>query len=183
MATINGSANPVRSPWWGRLRLSLRLAFWSWASIGVVVGTQFRRESIKPRGTSPAWRPVAKLAKNYIWRIAWSRDRNRMGVVGWETPVEVRDAVSLKLLETIGDGKKIIHFAFGPKEDVVAYSRKRPIPRPRKILDRPIRQDGYGGRGGGPARWLALQPRRFTPGDRRLWHGRPAPGRPRTAGS
>jgi len=45
-----------------------------------------------------------------------------MGVIGWEKPVEVRDAVSLRLLETIGDDKKIIHFAFSPLEDVVAYS-------------------------------------------------------------
>jgi hypothetical protein len=58
-----------------------------------------------------------------------------MGVVGWESPVEVRDAVSLKLLETIGDGQKIIHFAFSPKEDVVAYSENDQS-KTAKILDR-----------------------------------------------
>jgi dipeptidyl aminopeptidase/acylaminoacyl peptidase len=89
--------------------------------VGVIVGTQFRRDSITPRNVV-SLTAVAKLDKNDIWRIAWSRKRDRMGVIGWEAPVEVRDAVSLKLLETIGGQKKIIHFAFGPSEDVVAYS-------------------------------------------------------------
>jgi WD40 repeat protein len=89
--------------------------------VGVVVGIQSRREFITPANVA-SLAPVATLAKNDIWQIAWSRDRERMAVVGWEKPVEVRDPVSLKLLETIGDKKKIIHFAFSPKEDVVAYS-------------------------------------------------------------
>jgi WD40 repeat protein len=88
---------------------------------GVVIGTQYRRESISPRNVA-SLTTVAKLDKNDIWQIAWSRKRDRMGVVGWEKPVEIRDAVSLRLVETIGDGKKIIHFAFSPDENIVAYS-------------------------------------------------------------
>ena len=57
-----------------------------------------------------------------------------MAIVGWEAPVEVRDAVSLALLETIGDGKKIIKFAFSPKEGVVAY--KENGTKTATILDR-----------------------------------------------
>jgi WD40 repeat protein len=49
-----------------------------------------------------------------------------MALVGWEAPVEVRDAVSLALLETIGDGKKLIKFAFSPEEGVVAYKENGP---------------------------------------------------------
>ncbi len=60
--------------------------------------------------------------KSDIWQIAWSHKRDRMGVVGWEAPVEVRDAISLNVLDTIGEGKKIIHFAFSPQDGVVAYS-------------------------------------------------------------
>ena len=66
--------------------------------------------------------PIARLDKDDIWRIAWSPARDRMGLVGWEAPVEVRGVVSLALHETIGEGKKIIHFAFSPKRGVFAYS-------------------------------------------------------------
>jgi WD40 repeat protein len=121
MATANGSNTPVRIPWWRRLRLSLRMWILLVGVVGVVVGIQSRREFITP-ATVAKLAPVARLDKNDIWRIAWSRDRTRMAVVGWEKPVELRDPVSLKLLETIGNGKKIIHFAFSPIDDVIAYT-------------------------------------------------------------
>ncbi len=133
MAAKNGTS-PIRGPWRGRLRFSLRMWILVTGLVGVVLGTLYRRESISPRNVA-SLAPVAELAKNDIWRIAWSRDRDRMGVVGWETPVEVRDAVSLELLETIGDRKKIIHFAFSPKENVVAYS-ENDRSRTAKVLDR-----------------------------------------------
>jgi WD40 repeat protein len=88
--------------------------------IAVIMATQYRRTAITPQTVGRLAR-VARLDKNDIWRIAWSRQRDRMAVVGWETPVEVRDAVSLALVETIGQGKKIIHFAFSPTGGVVAY--------------------------------------------------------------
>ena len=69
-----------------------------------------------------------------ICRIAWSQKRDRMGIVGWEAPVEVRDAVSLNLLETIGEGRKVIAFAFSPDDNIVAYSENGP--KTATILDR-----------------------------------------------
>jgi WD40 repeat protein len=56
-----------------------------------------------------------------IFKIAWSRDRERMAVIGWEKPVEICDPITLGLIETIGEGKKIIDFDFSPDPDVVAY--------------------------------------------------------------
>jgi WD40 repeat protein len=103
------------------------------AAVGVVVGLQYRREFITPRNVK-SLTPVARLADDDIWQIAWSPHSDRMGVVGWEKPVEVRDAVSLGLIETIGEGKKIIHFAFSPNENVVAYSENRK--KTVTILDR-----------------------------------------------
>jgi WD40 repeat protein len=83
--------------------------------------------------------PIATLAKDDIWRIAWSPARDRMGLVGWEAPVEVRGVVSLALHDTIGAGKKIIHFAFSPKRGVFAYS-ENDRSRTATILDRaPVR--------------------------------------------
>ncbi len=133
MATTNAGTGPSRGPWWRQIRVSLRMWILLVGVVGVVVGTQSRREFISRRNVA-SLAPVGELAKNDIWAIAWSRDRDRMAVVGWETPVEVRDSVSLKLLETIGDGKKIIHFAFGPNEDIVAYA-KNDRSQTAKILD------------------------------------------------
>jgi WD40 repeat protein len=44
-----------------------------------------------------------------------------VAIVRWERPVEVRDAVTLAPVETIGAGRRIIDFAFGPRPDLVAY--------------------------------------------------------------
>jgi WD40 repeat protein len=91
------------------------------ALVGAIIAFTYRRVTITP-GNVLSLAPVATMPSKDIWRIVWSPERNRMGVLGFGTPVEVRDAVSLALLETIGEGKKIIHFAFSPKESVVAYS-------------------------------------------------------------
>ncbi len=115
-----------------RLRLSLRVWMAIVAVVGVVLGFQYRRTAITPR-TLAGLKTVARLEKDDVWEIAWSPDRDRMAVIGWEKPVEVRDAVSLRLIETIGEGKKIIHFAFGPTSDVVAYTENF---KPPVILDR-----------------------------------------------
>src|SRR5262249_18572153 len=103
------------------VRLSLRGSMVAIALLGGFFAATYRRAAITPRNVA-SLAPVARLDKNDIWRIAWSPKRDRMGIVGWEAPVEIRDAVSLALLETIGDGKKIIHFAFSPDESVVAYA-------------------------------------------------------------
>ena len=134
MAATSHESVPVRRPWWRRFRLSLRMWILCVGIFGVVVGTQYRRQSINPKNVA-SLAPVARLVKDDIWEIAWSRKRDRMAVVGWEKPVEIRDAISLRLLDTIGDGKKIIHFAFSPNEDLVAYS-ENDRSRTAKILDR-----------------------------------------------
>jgi Eukaryotic translation initiation factor eIF2A/WD domain, G-beta repeat len=85
------------------------------------LGDAHRRAVITPHNVA-SLAPIASLAKDDLWRIAWSPARDRMGLVGWEAPVEVRGVVSLALHDTIGAGKKIIHFAFSPRRGVVAYS-------------------------------------------------------------
>jgi WD40 repeat protein len=91
------------------------------ALVAGLIAFAYRRAVITP-GNVASLAPVARLDKNDIWQIAWSPERDRMAIVGWEAPVEVRDAVSLTLLETIGEGKRIVKFAFSPKRGVVAYS-------------------------------------------------------------
>jgi WD40 repeat protein len=76
------------------------------------------REAISPKN-------VAKLRKaatfnKEAWRIVWRPDGREVAFVGWETPVEIlgRD---LKPVGTIGESKKIIHFAFHPDRERVAF--------------------------------------------------------------
>src|SRR5688572_13787485 len=47
-----------------------------------------------------------------LFRVIWNQDGSRVAFHGWETPVEVRDSVTLWKLKTIGQDKKIISFAF-----------------------------------------------------------------------
>jgi WD40 repeat protein len=91
--------------------------------LGVILAWQYRREVVTPLNVSRLAH-VSRLEKDDVWRIAWSPARDRMAVVGFGKPVEVRDPVTLRLLETVGGGKQLIDFAFSPKDDVVAYSER-----------------------------------------------------------
>src|SRR5438067_1089666 len=97
-------------PRWFRFRITLRMSMVLVALVGGLIAFTYRRVVIT-RGNVASLAPIATLAKSDVWRIAWSPERDRMGIVGFGAPVEVRDAVSLALVETIGEGKKIIHFA------------------------------------------------------------------------
>lgn len=67
---------------------------------------------------------LSSVGTNNIRQIVWSRHGNELGLVGWQEPVEIRDAASLGFLETFGGGKEITRFSFSPKEDIVAYCEK-----------------------------------------------------------
>ncbi len=74
---------------WPRLRLSLGAWMVLVGLVGSIVGLQYRRVPIGV-GTAAKVRPVARLDDEGIWQLAWSRDRDRLAVVGWERPVEIR---------------------------------------------------------------------------------------------
>jgi WD40 repeat protein len=61
------------------------------------------------------------VVDEYIWEVRWSPDGRRVAFVRWEQPVEIRNGRTLRLERVIGEGKKIIHFAFSPDPDVVAF--------------------------------------------------------------
>ena len=63
------------------------------------------------------------------WKVRWNDDGTRVAIIGWEQPVQILDGVTLWNLRTIGDGKKIIHFAFSPDPSVVAYCENGSLPR------------------------------------------------------
>jgi WD40 repeat protein len=57
-----------------------------------------------------------------IFKLVYSQDRSRVAFVGWETPVEIRESVTLWPVRTIGTDRKLIDFAFSPDHRRVAYS-------------------------------------------------------------
>lgn len=113
------------------LQVSLRAWLVLIAVVGAVVGWQSRRVSLAP-GNVASLSEVASLDED-VWEIAWSPERDRMALLGWEKPAEIRDSLSLKKLETIGADKRLVHFAFSPDCGVVAYCRNG---KTAEILDR-----------------------------------------------
>ena len=66
---------------------------------------------------------VSELAgiEKDVRRIVYGPGGTEVAFVGWERPVEILDSEDYHLLRTIGDGRKIIHFAFSPDKDTVAF--------------------------------------------------------------
>jgi WD40 repeat protein len=118
--------------WRLQFALSVRGMMLLIAVIAVILATQYHRTVITPK-TAAKLTTVARLDKDEIYSIVWSPDRGQMAVIAWEKPVEIRDPVGLRLIETIGAGKKIIHFAFSPNKRIVAYTENF---KPPVILDR-----------------------------------------------
>jgi WD40 repeat protein len=102
-----------------RFRISLRAWLAAIAMVTCLVAWLSRRSPVTPANVSQL-SEVASLDED-IWAIAWSPERDRMAVL------------SLKVIETIGEGQKLIHLAFSPDKDVVAYCRNG---KTAEILDR-----------------------------------------------
>jgi WD40 repeat protein len=49
-----------------------------------------------------------------IYKLIYSADRSRVAFVAWEKPVDVREAITLWPLQTVGRDRKPIGFAFSP---------------------------------------------------------------------
>ena len=101
------------------------------AIITCLVAWQSRRSFLTPTNVSNL-SVVASIDED-IWEIAWSPERDRMALLGWEKSAVVRDVLSLQRIETIGEGQKLIHFALSPDKGVVAYCRNG---KTAEILDR-----------------------------------------------
>jgi WD40 repeat protein len=116
---------------WRFYQFSLRTFLLAVALIAIVIATQYRRTKITT-GDLDRLELVAEVTRE-AFEIVWSPDRTRVAVHGWERPVEILDAQSLETVDTFGEGKKIVHFAFGPNEDLVAYCENN---KTAKIVNR-----------------------------------------------
>lgn len=81
---------------------------------------KFYREPITPANLNEI--EALTTIDEDVWEVEWSPDRTWLALVSWEKPVEIREARTLLPLKTVGKDKKIIHFAFSPNPNVVAYS-------------------------------------------------------------
>jgi WD40 repeat protein len=79
----------------------------------------FHREPISQRNVAYL-RQVSEMPRD-IFKVVYSPDRRRVAFVAWEQPVDVREAITLWPVRTIGNNKKIIDFAFSPDSRRVAY--------------------------------------------------------------
>jgi WD40 repeat protein len=81
------------------------------------------REPSRPpitAATAGQVRELAQLADD-VWRIVWRADGRELALVRWEQPVEIVDGETFRSSRTLGQDKKIIHFAFHPNPRVFAF--------------------------------------------------------------
>jgi WD40 repeat protein len=65
-------------------------------------------------------RELAHIDKD-VYRIVWSTDGKEAAFIYWENPVEIVDAKSYKLIRKVGEGRRLIHFAFSRDAQIVAF--------------------------------------------------------------
>ena len=100
-----------------RFRLLTLLA--ALTAVGIWLGFAFPRQPIEPHNVNRL-RPLDEIERA-VWQLEWSPDRKRVAFVGWEMPVDVRETITLWPVRTVGEGRKLIHFAFSPDRNCVAY--------------------------------------------------------------
>ena len=104
----------------GLFRFRLLWLFVAVTAVAVYLGLWFHREPISKEN-------VDRLVKfdeidREVHRLVWSDDRSRVAFVGWEKPVDIRETVTLWPVQTLGEGRKIIEFAFSPQKNIVAWT-------------------------------------------------------------
>lgn len=110
-------------------RISLRAWLALMPAVAAFVWWQSRHVVLTPSNLA-GMSEVVSLDED-VWEIAWSPERDRVALLAWGRPAEIRDALSLKTLEAVGKG--LIHFAFSPEKGVVAYCKNGKVV---EILDR-----------------------------------------------
>jgi WD40 repeat protein len=95
-----------------RFRLVTLIAVW--------LAWRFYREPISAANVSEL-RQLSEIEVPAIFKLVYSPDRSRVAFVGWETPVQIREAVTFWPLGVEGPDRKLIQFAFSPDGEHVAW--------------------------------------------------------------
>jgi WD40 repeat protein len=89
--------------------------------ISVWLAWRFHREPISPENAGQLQR-LSEIPCPEAFRLVYSPDRSRVAFVSWEEPVQIREAITLWHVNTIGADRKLIDFAFSPDQRHVAYT-------------------------------------------------------------
>src|SRR6266481_2387129 len=100
-------------------RFRLTTLFLVLTLISAWLAYKFHREPICPANVTEL-QQLSEIPRD-IFKIVYSPDRRRVAFVSWEMPVDIREAVTLWPVRTIGENKKIIQFAFSPDASHIAY--------------------------------------------------------------
>lgn len=118
------------SPWLRRgsrlLRFRLATLLVAITGIAIFLAWKFHREPIHAANVGQLSK-LSEIPCPSIYKLVYSPDRRRVAFVGWEKPVEIREAVTLWPVRTIGADRKLIDFAFSPDPQLVAYSENSTI--------------------------------------------------------
>ncbi len=57
------------------------------------------------------------------WRIVWGPRASELSLIGWETSIEVLDAATFKPIRKLATDKKLVHFDFSPKNNLIGWSQ------------------------------------------------------------
>ena len=118
---VNANAPASRSSWPRRLlglfRFRLAWLFIAITAIAVFLAVRFHREPIR-RENLDRLQKLDEFPRD-IYRLVWSHDRSRLAFVGWETPVDICETVTLWPVRRHGEGRKVIEFAFSPDWNIV----------------------------------------------------------------
>jgi WD40 repeat protein len=91
--------------------------------VGVLCGWlawTFHREPLSPENVRQL-RVLQTIPCEGIFKLVYSKDRNRIAFISWEKPVVVRETVTLWKVRTVGADRKLIGFDFAPDQRHVVY--------------------------------------------------------------
>src|SRR5687767_10713197 len=77
--------------------------------VAVWLAWRFHREPISAANVSRLQR-LSEIEAPAIFKLVYSPDRSRVAFVGWETPVQIREAVTFWPLGVEGPDRKLIQF-------------------------------------------------------------------------
>jgi WD40 repeat protein len=102
-------------------RFRLTTLFAAITVLSVWLAWRFHREPISLANVDRIER-LNEIPCPEIFKLVYSSDRHRVAFVNWEQPVDVREAITLWPLQTVGADRELIDFAFSPDRRHVAYS-------------------------------------------------------------
>jgi WD40 repeat protein len=102
-----------------RFRFGLRTLLVIVTLVCLWLGLRLHRDRISAHNVA-VLEPLTSRAHDNLWKVAWNHDGSRAALVRFDKSVDICEGRSLLMLSTVGRGKKVVDFAFSPRDGVVA---------------------------------------------------------------